>query len=300
MATKKGKPVVEPSTSTLESISTLESMLSWLFISRDMQDNMVTVISTLGQIGDERAVFPLTKALENKYPHEVKIAAARALGMFDSPKAIEALINVWLNSIGEIRIACVDSLKKIGKPIINQLMYFLRDDNIGEHESVAFLLGQVRWKPDISKYGAYYWIAKGNWDKCVLMGNVAIKPLMNMLDRASKQYSDIVENLKKQDSLYEYNVYMDDDSPGHSTYHSTMRGLDEMKYHMQKAKNIRSKAAQCLSDITGQNFGEDVNQWKIWVDKRVNTSDVSAKKRGTKSPLKRTKNVPSKKRTTEV
>ena len=47
--------------------------------------------------------------------------------------------------------------------------------------SAARALDQLDWKPARSDAGARYWIAKGEWEKCIDIGAPAVEPLIAVL-----------------------------------------------------------------------------------------------------------------------
>ncbi len=70
----------------------------------------------LGNIGDKRAVDSLIKALEDEN-WEVRLAAAKALGYIGAKEAVDELIDRLLNdSAEEVRVRAAESLGLIGEP----------------------------------------------------------------------------------------------------------------------------------------------------------------------------------------
>jgi HEAT repeat protein len=80
--------------------------------------------SALGRIGDKRAVKPLIKALDDR--RRVKEVAAQALGEIGDPRAVDSLVNTLGDKNWEIRSTVTKALGKIGdyraiQPLINLL-----------------------------------------------------------------------------------------------------------------------------------------------------------------------------------
>jgi HEAT repeat protein len=67
----------------------------------------------LGKIGNERAVEPLIKTLENDWDFVVRLFATEALGKIGDARAVEPLIMVLYNADTTIRIAAAEALGMI-------------------------------------------------------------------------------------------------------------------------------------------------------------------------------------------
>jgi len=80
-------------------------------------DGIALAASSLGTIGDARAVEPLIAALANDN-REVRISAIGALGKLGDPRAVGALVALLENAgrDGELRIAITVVLGKLGDP----------------------------------------------------------------------------------------------------------------------------------------------------------------------------------------
>lgn len=103
----------------------------------------------LGNIKDRRVVEPLLAALNDK---SISKFAAEALSRMRNPYATEPLLDALL----------IEKKKKIRKII-------------------AFALDGTGWRPDKSKAGAIYWIAKNLCDRCVEIGEPAVEILIPVL-----------------------------------------------------------------------------------------------------------------------
>ena len=104
----------------------------------------------LGKIGDARAVEPLVAALVDP---ALRREAAVALGQIGDARAIEPLIPALLDQDDYMRRAAVEALHRLS------------------------------WSPDRGETGAAYWVARGEWDKCVQIGAPAVEPLIAALTR---------------------------------------------------------------------------------------------------------------------
>lgn len=114
----------------------------------------------LGQIGDSRAVEPLIAMLVNETDGvkgaAIRGAAARALAKIGDEKAIPPLVAAFRYENERHRLHPQMSAQSA---VINAL------DNLG-------------WQPDNSESAAIYWAAKGQWEKCIDYGPLAVEPLI--------------------------------------------------------------------------------------------------------------------------
>jgi HEAT repeat protein len=84
--------------------------------------------SALGRIGDSRAVDPLIDALDDQ--QGVNEVAALALGEIGDSRAVEPLINALGDENWEVRSSAAKALGKIGDDrAVEQLINLLRDKN---------------------------------------------------------------------------------------------------------------------------------------------------------------------------
>lgn len=115
----------------------------------------VDVATTLGKIGDARAVEPLAEIMnETNFETGLRCRAAEALGKIGDVRAVEPL-----------RQALVDD------------KYF----KFKVRACVALALERLGWKPVADVEKAYYLIAKGEWRKVIELGEVAVLPLIRAL-----------------------------------------------------------------------------------------------------------------------
>jgi HEAT repeat protein len=97
----------------------------------DYQDDhnvRLAAASALGRIGDKRAVKPLIVALDDQ--RRVKEISAQALGQIGDPRALEPLIKTLGVENWEVRSTVAKALGKIGDPrAIKPLISLLRDNS---------------------------------------------------------------------------------------------------------------------------------------------------------------------------
>jgi len=127
------------------------------------KDKRKGAIKALGEIGDARAVEPLITALKDKVAYVRKVAA-EALGKVGDARAVEPLVVA------------------------------LKDYNQGAVEA----LDRLGWQPDMGEHGAWYWVIKQDWTKCLEIGAHAMEPLIAALgDRDNSVRRSAAEVLSK-------------------------------------------------------------------------------------------------------
>jgi len=182
-------------------------------LSDEESDVRLASARTLGEIGDPRAIEPLSRTLKD--PHEeVRRTAADALGKFGpptvelligalrervvpcdvirslgrigDPRAVEPLISALRDDDWAVRFAAAEALGKLGQPAMAPLVATLRETDKTVRQAAAESLEKIGWLPGNDETGAYFWIAKQNWDKCVAIGPQAIEPLVATLKDKDK------------------------------------------------------------------------------------------------------------------
>ena len=78
--------------------------------------------------------------------------------------------------------AAVGALRKIGAPAVLSLIATLNENNSSVRMTTAEALENIGWQPDKGTDGASYWIAKKAWDRCIIIGAPAVKPLLARLN----------------------------------------------------------------------------------------------------------------------
>ncbi|ODS34714.1 MAG: heat repeat-containing PBS lyase [Candidatus Scalindua rubra] len=135
---------------------------------------------TLGNIGDASAVEPLIQALrDTKY--SVRMMAAEALGNIGDSKAIEPLIKALRDEEYYVRERTAYALGKIGKPAVEPLVKTLEDASCFVRMRAAEILEKIGWRPSLDREKSYYFIAKTDWESVVLLGSIAVEPLIKAL-----------------------------------------------------------------------------------------------------------------------
>ena len=155
--------------------------------------------AALGKIGDNKAVDPLLNII-NKYQYDPRgtnklrtaINATTALRKIGDTNAAESLASILSINNFSVHKNIVEALVNIGQNAINPLCKALSDENVQVRSSAANILDKLDWQPSHDEIGAYYWVTRGDWQKCIRIGLSSIKPLNNFLqsnDSISERFS---------------------------------------------------------------------------------------------------------------
>ena len=117
--TKIGKPAVEP---------LIQALLADADLLGPPMGRRVAVARILARIGDQRAVEPLTQALEDKGSGDLRGQAAWALGNIRDKEAVEPLIDALKDDDWLVQNSAAEALGMIGneravEPLIKALKY---------------------------------------------------------------------------------------------------------------------------------------------------------------------------------
>ena len=127
------------------------------------------------------AVEPLSAVLGDE-EWSVRQAAAGALGRIADACAVEPLVAALRDADGRVRQAAAEALGQIGDArAVESLIATLNDQFYSVRQTTAGALDKLGWQPDRSEVGAAYWAAKGEWNDCVKIGALAVKPLVAAL-----------------------------------------------------------------------------------------------------------------------
>jgi HEAT repeat protein len=170
----------------------------------------IAAADALGKIGDPRAVDALLDALHDHQPavqqaagealskigkpavetliQELLEPASRiqepvmeALGKIGDPRGIEPLIPMLVHKNPPLRETAAIALTRIGLPSIGPLVETLTFDDQELRMAACAVLERMDWKPAEDEAGAFYWIVKNQWERCVGIGEPAIAPLIAAL-----------------------------------------------------------------------------------------------------------------------
>ncbi len=144
------------------------------------QDMRQAIIWALVKIGSP-ALEPLREALLRHPQPTVREGCARAMGQICDSGAVEPLFEAMSDENLAVREAATASLVKFGEPARQKLIAALQSPSDDVRWLAANALDQMGWQPDRSEAGINYLIARGQWDKCVAMGEIALPPLMGAI-----------------------------------------------------------------------------------------------------------------------
>jgi HEAT repeat protein len=149
----------------------------------------------LGKLGDARAVAPLIAALQDSNGN-VREAAAMALDQLGwRPGQDENGACYWIAHQKWDR--CINIGASAIEPLITVAFKYPRRD---VHEAViaANALRRLGWRPGQDENGACYWIAHREWDQCIMLGALAVEPLIAALqDRDEDMRKKVADALGK-------------------------------------------------------------------------------------------------------
>jgi HEAT repeat protein len=111
----------------------------------------------------------------------IRRSCATALGHLGNPQAVIPLISLFNDVDWSVRRDAYKAVIKIGKPALPQLLAALTHESGEVRWGAAGTLEALGWKPGQDDIGARYWIVKGEWHKCIAIGEPAIPPLIESL-----------------------------------------------------------------------------------------------------------------------
>ena len=131
-------------------------------------------LEELGEVGVES----LKSALKDE-DWGVRIETAETLGKMKDLKAKEYLIQELQNENKYIRQTVAKALGNIGDTrAIEPLIKALKDEDDRVRMKAAFALDKLGWKPRNDLEKAHHLIVKQLWDELVILGELAIEPLI--------------------------------------------------------------------------------------------------------------------------
>jgi HEAT repeat protein len=151
-----------------------------------------TAVAALGEIGNAQVINPLINVLKDENA-DVRATAATALGEVGDTQATAPLIKMigatyQKDKNPEVRKHVVEALGKIrSAPAITMLIRVLTDDDDADVRfQTAEVLDNIRWKPQTKMDRIAYYIAKRRWDLLVPFGAQAVALLTKMTHDKSR------------------------------------------------------------------------------------------------------------------
>ncbi|MBI5207296.1 MAG: HEAT repeat domain-containing protein [Candidatus Firestonebacteria bacterium] len=108
------------------------------------------IVKAFGEIKDYRAVDPLIIALKDGNT-DVRWYAAEALGKLKDPHAIKSLVDTLKEKDRNISNNIIQALRNIGKPGVEQLKPYLKDEDPYVQKNIAKLLDEITKQQSIDK-----------------------------------------------------------------------------------------------------------------------------------------------------
>jgi HEAT repeat protein len=180
--------VREAATGALGNISSPESVTSLIATLKDEEMDVRKAAATaLGKLSDLQSAEHLIAALSDQ-EGEVRKAAAKALGNLGDPRFVPPLIAALRDEYVEnVRWTYSSALAEIGAPAVEPLFKALRDKNSRVREGVVRALDHIELKSTDEELSIWFYIAKGEWSKCIEIGAPAVEPLI-----AALKYEDLM------------------------------------------------------------------------------------------------------------
>jgi HEAT repeat protein len=124
------------------------------------------------------AVDGLIAAVQTNEQAVIREACVHILGQMGDTRATEVLFSAFDDADWTVREAAATALARIGTAAVPLLVQALQSDSEDIRWRAATALERIGWQPDHSAAAASYWIARGEWKRCVALGEQAIKPLI--------------------------------------------------------------------------------------------------------------------------
>jgi len=227
--------------------------------------------------------------------HDVRSAAADALGEIKDPRAVEPLIDMIKDPHRDVREEAARSLGKIkDRRAVEPLIFVVRNDKdvkgpaiwslgeIGDPRAVDVLISVLKGE---IKLPLGYWGMWGNidGDAAIALGKIggpAVKPLISAFKSALEGKNWNVEHLSEKalkgiedqravellipalkDNEWKVREIVADLLGGLGDHRAVEALIDAL---VDKHPLVQSSVEQALRKITGKDFGYDQMKWKKW------------------------------------
>ncbi len=151
-----------------------------------------TAVRALSEIGDPRAVGPILAALQKRdleyhradsfeeQRERLCKAAGDALIMLGKPAVaplVAALENEPFYFLFQVAVRALGAIgdRSAVQPLLAQLT---GGAPVWRKAAVASALAKLRWRPDCSETGAWYWVSRKNWARASTLGAPAVVPFL--------------------------------------------------------------------------------------------------------------------------
>lgn len=217
-------------------------------------------VKSLAALGDE-GLDLLNNRLNNSYKAQFPVIA-QTLSRLNNPKSLPFLIKAFafVEDKSNEKKALIRAVSKFGKTAINELLNAINN--------VDSAYDNYKIKPAIESANIL----------AVMKENRAIKPLINMLELGGIAQNSAVRILTK----FEANDELIEELKKAKTENrivgliQTLNSLGEkrmipvlneiLKNKKLSSLNVRNKIIYSLKNLTDQDFGDDLQSWKNWLD----------------------------------
>jgi HEAT repeat protein len=140
------------------------------------------MIEDVARTGDISALAPVAEALSDEEP-EVRVAAAKAMGVFQDDRALPPLVAAVKDRNAEVRAAAIFSLRQIGDAsAIDGLVHALGDYHHAVRWQAAGALNALGWRPGNNMEFVLRAVAIGQHEDAAVHGAEAVDVLANALE----------------------------------------------------------------------------------------------------------------------
>jgi hypothetical protein len=170
-------------------------------------NNRQSAAYALGKIGDIRAIASLVKAIDDR-DKVVQQYVSDALVRNGAPAVNQIITNLGIYHGGDWLRKAIDILVEIGdENAINPLLQLLNDTKVEVRRMAANALYELDWRPGQDEIGATYWIAQGDWNKCIEIGIPAINSLFSFISAIEACYISMSKNAGKRHVPVQWKPY---------------------------------------------------------------------------------------------
>lgn len=143
-------------------------------------------IRALGDLHHPSAFLPLVNCLETG-DYAISQASAHALMQFDDPRLLPVLLRSCQKSSTIPPLAAQAAARYGNGSHIPVLIGWLTSSSAETRKQAAIALDHLGWQPTPDEAGAYYWLARNEYDCCAQIGPQALMPMLVF----SNQYKPI-------------------------------------------------------------------------------------------------------------
>lgn len=170
--------LIKPNIRKLEERKDINGLLKIATSHKD-NDSRRNAVKALGRLNNPLAILPLTRMVSDSL---VGHDAIYAIAEIKSPKSIQTLSHLLSNEKFDVRITALGQIKQKGdKSAIPSLVNALYDKDIRIRQGSAEILDAFGWGPGKDRDGAYYWAAKGRFEKTAELGEESIDIIKNFV-----------------------------------------------------------------------------------------------------------------------